>query len=518
MINAHDQLDDPKAFLSELMRNDFALFLRKAFPWISGGGVLDWNWHLDAIVHRLNSVQDGTALRLLVTLPPRNLKSITISVAWVAWMLGRDPTKNFVCISYSGELAGKLARDCLSIMESHWYRELFPKTLISKKRSAAHDFETSAGGGRMATSITGTLTGRGGDIIIIDDPIKPDEAFSETIRSALNDWYRSTLTSRLNDKRTGAIICVMQRLHANDLAGLILEDGGWSHLNLPAIANESHNIALTRGHIYKRYEGEVLHPMREPYETLMRIKRDQGPIIFEAQYQQDPVPATGNMIQKDWLLHETLDLENIPSGFIVQSWDTASKDGIHNDYSVCITARYYTKKIYIIDVFRRKLTFPDLKEASIRLAREYNAETILIEDAASGTQLYQTLRNEQPNRVALPFKQQPEGDKVSRVAGVSAMIAGGQVILPQSAPWLTAFTSELLSFPNGKHDDQVDALSQLLSWIRKHMGRQEDSVPHAPILVTIDGRDDYDSSGPSAENDWHDLHGDYDDPDYDYLY
>ena len=231
--------DDPYALLLELMRRDFAAFLRKAYPWISGGEAMLWNWHLDAIAHQLDRVRSGDNRRLLVTLPPRNGKSKTISVAWVAWMLGKEPTANFVCVSYSNELSAKLARDCLSIMQSPWYRELFPRTIISSKRSASGDFETTAGGGRLATSVTGTLTGRGGDIIILDDVIKPEEANSEATRESVNNWYQSTLASRLNDKASGAIITVMQRLHERDLAGMLIESGEWYQLSLPAIATSA---------------------------------------------------------------------------------------------------------------------------------------------------------------------------------------------------------------------------------------------------------------------------------------
>ena len=476
-----DQLSDPQAAFDHLLRQDFGMFLRKAFPTISGGAELEWNWHLDAIAYQLSRVESGDILRLLVTLPPRNLKSIMISVAWVAWMLGRDPSLRFVCVSYSGELAGKLARDCLAIMQSTWYRALFPGTIISAKRSANHDFETTKGGGRMATSVTGTLTGRGGDIIIIDDPIKPDEAQSEAVRSSVNDWYRTTLASRLNDKRTGAIICVMQRLHQYDLAGMMLEDGGWEHLSFPAIATTHEAIDLPRGRKYYRREGEVLHAKRESLKTLERIKRDQGSVIFEAQYQQNPVPATGNMIAAEWLIsYEPADLPK--QGQIIQSWDTASKDGVHNDYSVCITALRLNKYIYIIDVFRKKLTFPELNKAAIRLACDQKANVLLIEDAASGQQLYQTLRAATTPGVPTPLKQKPEGDKVSRLSGVSAIIEGGTMLLPSAAPWLAEFKSELLGFPNARHDDQVDALSQLLAYARRQWANHSDAPPVPPIL------------------------------------
>ena len=491
-----DQLTDPVAALNHLAREDFAFFLRKAFPWISGGASIEWNWHLDAIAHQLNRIEAGDALRLLVTLPPRNLKSITISVAWVAWMLGRDPTRNFVCVSYSGELAGKLARDCLSIIQSHWYRAIFPGTVISPKRSAMHDFETTAGGGRLATSITGTLTGRGGDIIIIDDPIKPDEAQSDTTRDNVNEWYRTTLASRLNDKRTGAIICVMQRLHQYDLAGVVLEDGGWTHLSFPAIATRDSIIDLPRGRKYYRREGEVLHAARESLATLKRIKRDQGSIIFQAQYQQNPVPAAGNMIQAAWLRHVDIASGFPARGQIIQSWDTASKDGIYNDYSVCLTARRCGSDIYIIDVFRKKLTFPDLKKAAIRLANRHRANVLLIEDAASGQQLYQTLRAESPRGVPAPLKQKPEGDKKTRLSGVSYMIEAGQLILPNKAPWLAEFQSELLAFPNARFDDQVDALSQLLNWVRRRQAFDDDYTgPGGEIISAYEGYNDDDPHG-----------------------
>jgi len=156
----HKRIDDPHALLLAYMRQDFGAFLRKAFAWVSAGEPLLWNWHFDAVACELHRVANRRCRRLLVSLPPRNGKSKAISIAWVAWMLGQNPKLNFVCVSYSNELSAKLARDCLAIMQAPWYRELFPRTIISSKRSAAYDFETTAGGGRLATSVTGTITGR----------------------------------------------------------------------------------------------------------------------------------------------------------------------------------------------------------------------------------------------------------------------------------------------------------------------------------------------------------------------
>jgi predicted phage terminase large subunit-like protein len=480
------QPDNPSLLLRELLRRNFAAFARKAWSWISAGEPIAWNWHLDAIAYQLERIASGDNLRLIVNLPPRNAKSKTISVIWVAWILGQDPRRNFVCVSYSNELSGKLARDCISIIQSPWYRELFPRTLISAKRSAAMDFETTAGGGRLATSVTGTLTGRGGDIIILDDVIKPEEANSETTRNFVNDWYQSTLASRLNDKSSGAIILLMQRLHQNDLSGMLLEAGGWEHLKIPAIAVEDQIIPLTRGRVHIRRAGDLLHPEREPIEVLEALRAAMGSLAFAAQYQQDPVPAVGNVIRQEWFKSFDLAQFDRTFGTVIQSWDTASKDNPHNDWSVCITAVLRGSNIYIIDVVRRRMQIPELRAKAIALANDYRPTALLIEDQASGQQLIQLLRTESMGPASSPIARHPDGDKLSRALGVSAMIEAGRVFLPDDAPWLADLTAELLGFPNSRYDDQVDAFSQLLSWVRE---RDMIHTPclAGPILISADG-------------------------------
>lgn len=486
------RFENPALAFQEIMRRDFRAFLRKAFPAIRGGDPISWNWHLDAIAHRLDQVTRGKTQRLIVTMPPRNLKSIAISVAYVAWKLGRDPRINFVCVSYSNELAAKLARDCIAIMQSSWYRELFPGTILSPKRSASGDFETTKGGGRLATSITGTLTGRGGDILVIDDPIKPDEAFSDTTREAVNNWFRTTLSSRLNDKDTGAIIVVMQRLHEDDLVGMLLETGDWDELRLAAIATEDEEIDLPRGKVHYRKAGDVLHPERESIAVLDRQKLAMGTLAFMAQYQQDPVPAEGNMIRAEWLGSYHVPPED--GDEIVQSWDTASKEGVHNDWSVCITAIVTRQFVYIIDVVRKKAEFPDLKKLAISNAVRHRATVMLVEDQASGTQLLQTLRSEGPVGVPPLIACRPENDKKSRVAGISAMIEAGQLLLPREASWLAEFKQELLAFPNGRFDDQVDALSQLLAWVRRRW-TCSGSLSAPPEVPDVDEEGEYGIEG-----------------------
>lgn len=487
---------DADAFLKEMQRRDFMSFLDRAWPYISGGQLLDQNWHVEAMAHRLDLVRRGKSRRLLINLPPRNAKSKTVSIIWVAWMLGQDPSLNFVCVSYSNELSGNLARDCLTIMQAPWYRELFPRTII--RRAAAHDFQTTAGGGRLATSVTGSLTGRGGDIIILDDVIKPDEANSEVTREAVNNWYRTTLASRLNDKESGAIICAMQRLHQFDLPGMLIEGGDWDRLALAAIAEEDEIVPLTRGRRHFRRRGDVLHSARESLGALERQRAEMGSAAFSAQYQQAPVPALGNIFKAAWL-RTWNDLDLATGGEIIQSWDTGIKTAEGNSFSVCVTALVRSRHVYILDVWRGRLEFPELKKKAVELARLHNARTLLIEDRASGQQLIQTLRSEEPLGVPLPIPCQPENDKRTRAEGVSSMVEAGQLSLPSEAHWLGEFKSELLSFPSGRYNDQVDALSQLLARVR---GGWTDEIPSnaGPVLWTADDGytgdcDDVDASG-----------------------
>ena len=463
-------------------RADFLTFLSRAFAELHPGERLHPAWPLEAIAARLHAIDRDRGARLIVNLPPRSLKSITVSVAWVAWMLGRDPRLKFVCASYANELSEKHARDCRRLMQAPWYQSVFPRTRLG--RVASHDLVTTAGGGRYSTSVDGSLTGLGGDIIIVDDPLKPGEAPSASARAAVKEWYSSTLQSRLNDKRTGSIIVVMQRLHEDDLSGHLIDAEGWDHLRLPAIAEEEETIPLLHGRVHHRRSGEVLDPDREPREVLEGLQHALGSALFAAQYQQAPVPAAGLSIRREWLTPYDEAPDKSGGDQIVQSWDCASKDGVNNDWSVCVTALVRGRKIYVLDVFRAKLQFPDLRRNAIRLARDYEADTLLIEDTASGAQLIQVLRKDGPAGVARPIAETPRGDKASRVAGATSRFENGEVLLPREAPWLADFQRELLGFPTARHDDQVDAIVQLIQ--NQIMRTRGDRIPVGPIIITGD--------------------------------
>lgn len=449
--------------LHAVLATDFLAFLEMVFETVSPGDRFKDNWHIQAIARQLEKIERGLTRRLIVTMPPRHLKSITISVAWVAWMLGRDPTRKFVCASYAAELALKHARDCRAVMQSAWYRQAFPETII--ERVSENDFTTTRKGGRLSTSVGGVMTGRGGSIIVIDDPMKPDEAPSVVARKNVKQWYQRTVSSRLDDKNEGAVVVVMQRLHEDDLAGNLLEtEGVWEHLNLPAIAESDDEIEIAEGEVHRRSAGDVLQPGRESREVLDATRREMGSANFSAQYQQAPVPEDGTLVKREWLRRWTSRPVRQQGDRIVQSWDTASKDGVFNDWSVCITALVRGHEVYLLDVFRKKLAFPDLLREVVDRARREQATALLVEDAASGQQVIQMLNREQPSGVPRPIKRAAQSDKVTRMSGQSSRIEAGELLLPEEAPWLADFERELIGFPSTRHDDQVDALAQLLEW------------------------------------------------------
>jgi hypothetical protein len=256
------------------------------------------------------------------------------------------------------------------VIESPWYRALFPGTRIGPFKDSETEIELTKRGYRLATSVGGTLTGRGGNLIIIDDPLKPDDAISDSRRTAPNLWYSNTLVSRVDDKRTGAIVVVMQRVHIDDLTGFLLDQSDdWEVLSLPAIAETDEDI-LVWGGVYHRKAGEVLSPQREPLEVLNALKLEIGGDAFSAQYQQNPTPPGGAMIKRRWIRrYDELPPES-ERLYVLQSWDTASKGGPDNDWSVCTTwvvAR--DMRWYLRDVWRGRADYPTLKAKVSTLAK-----------------------------------------------------------------------------------------------------------------------------------------------------
>lgn len=454
------------------LRRDLLSFIERSFGEINPQTPLLSGPHLEVIASRLEACRQRKIRRLIINLPPRQLKSHCASVAFPAWCLAHNPGRHIICASYGQDLADKFARDCRRIMNSGWYRALFPTRLAD--RQAVSDFTTAERGTRMATSVGGVLTGRGADLIIIDDPLKPDEALSESRRKAVNEWYDHTLLSRLNDKAAGCIIIIMQRLHQDDLVGHVLGQEEWDVLSFSAIAeqDEVHLFEDLRGRRrFERRAGDILHPERDSAATLGQIRQTVGEYVFASQYQQNPSPLGGAMVRTKWLrYYEPGECPDQPDE-IVQSWDTANKANDLSDYSVCTTWAVADERYYLLDVYRERLNYPDLKRKARELANLHRAETVLIEDKASGTQLIQDLKEDGLSGVE-GYSPPAGTDKLMRLYAQTATFENGQVLLPRRAPWLNDYVSELTGFPGSKHDDQVDSTTQALH----HMRTQSSSL------------------------------------------
>ena len=448
--------------VAAILRSDLYSFIGATFPIVSPNDQFAPNWHIESIALHLTRVLQGLK-RLIITLPPRSLKSVCASVAFPAFVLGHNPRQRIICVSYSEGLARKHANDCRAVMRSDLYRRIFPNTLISPAKDTELEFATTLGGNRLATSVGGTLTGRGGNLIVIDDPMKPQDAYSEAERERAKQWYANTLLSRLDNKTKDSIVVVMQRLHVDDLVGHLLEEGGWYHLNLPAIAEFEDSIELSNYKTHLRQAGDVLHPEREPRTVLDAAKRAMGTMDFSAQYQQSPIIVGGNLIKWNWFrVYDQPPARNSRDRIIV-SWDTALSAKELASYAACIVLQVRGETVHVLDVVRERLEYPDLKRKVIELHQRWrhaaNDYALLIENKGSGMSLIQDLNRENIHAVAVD----PQDDNVMRMNAQTARIEAGSISLPRQAPWLNDFQRELMTFPVSRHSDQVDALSQALN-------------------------------------------------------
>ena len=456
----------PARMYAHLLRHDLCAFIHRSFHELNPQTQFHSNWHIEVVASKLEDVRRGRCRRLIVNVPPRHLKSHAISVVFPAWLLGHEPSKQILSVTYAQDLSETLARGSRSLMASAFYQALFDTRL---SREAISDFATTEGGYRFSTSVEGVLTGRGADIIIIDDPLKADDAVSEPRRRSVNEWFDNTLRSRLNNQETGAIIIVMQRLHADDLVAHVQESEPWDVLSFPVIAEEDKSYRFQTPYGWKqvrRKAGEILQPALFSRDSLEVHRRGMNDYNFVAQYQQNPQPESGIIVKREWL--KFYDPDEKPNRFdqILQSWDTANKDTELANFSVCTTWGIKDRSLYLLDVFRRRMDFPELKRSIVDLAKRYRATIVLIEDMASGTSLIQELRADNFS-IAQPAPKL-EGNKVMRLHAQTAKIEGGFVLFPKEAPWLDTYLRELLSFPNAKNDDQVDSTVFALAWITQH--------------------------------------------------
>jgi len=474
-----------RELLDAVYCNHFGAFTYEAFKALNPGQPLTPNWHIDAICYHVQKMVTGEAQkRLNLNLPPRTLKSFIVSVALPAWLLGRNPGTRIICASYSDELSTKFSRDCRALLETPFYKRVFPGTKLNPKKAAEGEFETTKRGSRLATSVGGTLTGRGGEVLIVDDPIKANDAESEVARKAAIEWFRNTALSRLDNPAESLVYIAMQRLHVDDLSGILIEQG-WPSLVLPAIAVESADYAVAEDEVHHRPAGQLLQPERDSPEAIEVLKLEMGSRVFAAQYQQNPTPPDGNMIKAAWLGRYDRVAERNGLQRVVLSCDPAGKAGAHNDYTAITIVGVQKQYLHLLDVSRGHWSVLQMLEQIVRLAAKWQVDLVIVEDTSSGMGLIQLLGEQNGINVV---GRKPHTDKETRMSRQQGRFEAGRILLPKEAPWLADFEKELLDFPGGRYDDQVDALLLFLEWFVENEHRLQSTSFCPPIIVRRESR------------------------------
>ena len=467
-------------FIKKIQRNNFYEFFKKSFEITDPGTKLEEAPYLKVMCAYTEQVALGKEKKLIFNIPPRYGKSKILSNAFPAFCLGLNPSAKIMHITYSDELSADLAINCKKIMESQWYQKLFPNTRIDPKKSSATDFRTTKNGEKFSTTIHGAITGRGADLIIIDDPLKASDVNSSE-RENVNKIYSNTIASRLNNKKDGKIIIVAQRLHPCDLSAYVQKiDPQFKTISMPVIAQKDEEWIID-GYLWRpkieyiRRRGELLHPAREDMSVIENYQNSLGSAVFAAQYLQNPLQEGSGCIKKELL--KTFS-GNPVCQKIILSWDTASKIGENNSYSACVVIGADQKNYYLLGVFRDRLTFPALVNKVKEIYNLYNNHNslikILIEDASSGGQLLQELQDDcQIGRLIEAIR--PMRSKEDRFNKVALAIEQGKLLFPQyqSSDWYYHFESELLAFPYSVHKDQCDALSQAIVYLNTHRVQKE---------------------------------------------
>lgn len=428
-----------------------------------------WQWdapHHIEIQRQLQRVTAGEINRLMIFLPPRHGKSESITVRYTAWRLEQDASMPIIVAAYNHTLAQRFSRKIRKIARE--------RISLSNERSAVDEWETMQGGGVRAVGVGGGVTGMGGKLIVIDDPVKSrEEADSATFRDRVWDWYTDDLYTRLEPG--GAIILVMTRWHMDDLAGRILDsdDGpNWEVVHLPAIALEDDTLG--------RDAGEALWPERYPVAELDTIHASIGERGWNALYQGMPQPEGGAVFIRDWWDDRNRYDPREPFRPIarIMFWDTAEEDNDQAAYTVAVVGELGADyRLRIVDVVRERVAFPDLVTLITRTAERHNHDGKLhvvdVEYASSGRQAYQTIMAQSPEWLRRVMRRYtPRASKELRAQSAAAWCQNGMVLLPlpdESCPWLYDFERELYDFPTGKYKDQVDAFSGLVNRLKREL-------------------------------------------------
>jgi predicted phage terminase large subunit-like protein len=420
---------------------------------------LSWNWHLDAICDHLQAVTEQRVTRLLINVPPGHGKSLLVSVLWPAWVWTRQPSWRALFASYALTLAIRDSVRCRDLITSDWYRSTFtPAWRLKGDQNVKSYFENTATGFRVCLSVGSQATGYRGDAVVVDDPLNASDALSDLARAECQRWWDVVMSSRLNDLRTGARVVIMQRLHHQDLAGVLIERGGYEVLRLPSEFEPDCRSTTSIGWTDPRDEpGELLFPERFPASVIDQAKQDLGPDHYASQHQQRPTPREGSFFQRSWFEI----VEAVPAHATTRryrGWDRAATEGA-GDWTAGVKIATHGGSYYIEDVVRCRHGPGDRDKLIRQTAVLDGPETRIVgeqEPGASGVDQAQAFV-----RLLAGFSvsvKPSSGSKIVRADPLASQAKAGNVKLLKG-PWNAAFLDELCQFPLGAHDDQVDAAS-----------------------------------------------------------
>jgi predicted phage terminase large subunit-like protein len=464
-------VDDETDFVQRLKTSLFqkpdplGKFVVDSWPILQPNRELVPNWHIDYIVEHLEAVTLGQITRLIINLPPRSLKSNLVSIDWPVWSWTFKPWLRWIFASYAASLSHQHSRDRRRIIESSWYQKRWGDMVsLQDDQNRQDSYENTQRGVMISTSVDGSITGKVCDIMVIDDLINPDHAESKLKRESAIEFYRLTLSTRLDDKRTGAIVGVEQRLNVNDWTACALKEGGWTHIKLPMEAESRIVYSFPRsGRTYERREGELLNPSRDTREAIERQKMSSGTRGYKAQFQQEPISKDGGYLKYEWwkffnrAAHLDIPEDMRPAELLsVWAWDTAAETGQENDFTAGCRMAKVGNKYRVLRWFKKKLEYPQMKQRVKTEFETHRADILTIEKTSNGQAVIQDFQQGSDLPV-VPFTSVK--DKVSRVSVISPMVEAGLVELPEDDPLTNEFMDEAAAFPNAEHDDMVDAFT-----------------------------------------------------------
>jgi len=488
---------------AEKARRSLYEFVVQAWPILEPTTSFVCGIHVQAICQHLQAVSEGRIRNLIINVPPGHAKSLLAAVLWPAWVWTQRPGTRWLFASYSATLSVRDSLKCRRLIESDWYQSNWGHLYqLSADQNEKQRFENDQTGYRIATSVGGTATGERADVVVVDDPHSVDQGESEHARRTAVEWFNGTMATRLNDFTHGHKVVIQQRLHEADLTGDLLAKGDFDLLCLPAEFEPDRCCTTCIGWTDPRVEpGELLWPAKITAAHLQSLKVSLGSYRYAGQYQQRPAPAAGGIFQRPWWRYwqpADVDLPPVPVrlpdgqimqvpkrlpaefGTMIQSWDMAFKDKATSDYVVGQVWGAKGADRYLLDQKRDRMDMPATKEAVREMSADWpKAVAKLVEDKANGPAVIQELKHD----VAGLIEVQPEGGKIARAHAVSPIVEAGNVYLPHPAikGWVKDLIEETAIFPHGRHDDQVDAMTQALNRLRRSGGIFQ--VPESELVV-----------------------------------